>query len=118
MPFWNETAAGGALDKRQNDENNDGGFVADYFWNSDNEGPYDSFHSTSDGTSYFAANAAGYMVNSEQALTACAGFTDAQGPLDNGILAYGWNNEGYQWEDGQMGATFGICQNELGDGPQ
>ncbi|GJE90515.1 hypothetical protein PsYK624_066550 [Phanerochaete sordida] len=67
---------------------------------------------------YFADNAAGYMVNSQQAITACAGFQDADGFLDNGILSYGWNGQDYQWEDGQMDATFGICEDELGDGPQ
>ncbi|GJE90523.1 hypothetical protein PsYK624_066630 [Phanerochaete sordida] len=115
VPFWNGTPT---LDKRQQDESNDGGFVAGYYWNSNNKGPYDSFHSTPDGTMYFADNAAGYMVNSQQAITACAGFQDSDGYLDNGILSYGWNGQDYQWEDGQMDATFGICEDELGDGPQ
>ncbi|GJE90495.1 hypothetical protein PsYK624_066330 [Phanerochaete sordida] len=115
-PFWNETT----LDRRQEaeDESNDGGFVADYSWNSNNKGPYDAFHSTSDGTMFFADNAAGYMINSQQAISACAGFQDASGFLDNGVLAYGWNGQPYNWQDGQLDATFDMCQNELGDGPQ
>lgn len=113
VPFANGTDAHG----RRFDEDDDGGFVGDYYWNSDNKGPYDSFHSTDDGTHFFAANAAGYMVNSQQAIAACAGFTDAQGPLDNGILAYGWNDKGFVWFDGQMQSVFGTCQSELGDGP-
>ncbi|GJE90488.1 hypothetical protein PsYK624_066260 [Phanerochaete sordida] len=113
VPFWNETT----LERRQ-DESNDGGFVGDYYWNSDNEGPYDSFHSTSDGSSYFAANAAGYMVNSQQAVSACTGFTDAQGPLDDGIITYSWPGSPYQWYDGEMASVFNGCAGELGDGPQ
>ncbi|GJE90481.1 hypothetical protein PsYK624_066180 [Phanerochaete sordida] len=59
VPFWDA-----AVVEKRLDEDNDGGFVGDYYWNNDNEGPYDSFHSTSAGTSYFAANAGGYMINS------------------------------------------------------
>ncbi|GJE90484.1 hypothetical protein PsYK624_066220 [Phanerochaete sordida] len=110
-PFWNATLGA-------RDENDDGGFVGDYYWNSDNEGAYDAFHSTGAGTTYFADNAAGYMVNSQQAVSACAGFQDADGYLDNGILTYGWNNEPYEWADGQLDAQFGRCESELGDGPQ
>ena len=104
-------------DKRY-DENDDGGFVADYYWNSDNEGPYDSFGSSSSGTEFFAQNAADYMIDSVQGVSACAGFTDAQGPLDNGILAYGWNDQPYLWQDGQLQSQFDSCASELGDGPQ
>ena len=113
VPFWNETSV-----ERRQDESNDGGFVGDYYWNSDNEGPYDAFHSTSDGTSYFAANAAGYMVNSQQAVSACTGFTDAQGALDDGIITYSWPGSPYQWYDGEMASVFNGCAGELGDGPQ
>ncbi|KIP07595.1 hypothetical protein PHLGIDRAFT_13121 [Phlebiopsis gigantea 11061_1 CR5-6] len=42
------------------DSANDGGFVSDYYWQYNNEGPYDSFHSSS----FFAANAGGWMLDS------------------------------------------------------
>ena len=106
VPFWNETQG---LAARQ-DPDNDGGFVGDYSWISNNEGPYDSFHSTSAGTSYFAANAGGWMINSAQSIAACASFSDSDGILDNGLLTLGWNNQEFQWtEPGEMEAIYSEC---------
>ncbi|GJE90505.1 hypothetical protein PsYK624_066450 [Phanerochaete sordida] len=110
VPFWNAT---GAASKRQSDPDNDGGFVADYSWLSNNEGPYDSFHSSPDGTSYFADNLGGYMI-SNTGIAACAAFKDAQGTLDNGIMTYGWNNQEFQWQDGEEEAVYGECSSDLG----
>lgn len=109
VPFWNET---GTLDARD-DPANDGGFVADYSWISNNEGPYDSFHSTSDGSSFFASNAGGYMMANE-GIAACASFQDAQGTLDNGLLTYGWNNQEFQWTNpGEENAAYSDCASQL-----
>lgn len=114
MPFWNETLAGGNLSARS-DPDNDGGFVGDYSWLSNNEAQYDSFHSSSDGTSYFASNAGGWMINSAQAIAACADFTDAQGTLDNGLLTLGWNNQEFQWtEPGEEESIYNSCPGRLG----
>lgn len=108
VPFWNATSG---LSARQ-DPDNDGGFVGDYSWLTNNEGPYDSFHSTSDGTSYFAANIGGYMM-SESGIAGCAAFQDSQGTLDNGLLTYGWNNEEFQWtEDGEEEAAYNDCASQ------
>ena len=109
VPFWNETQG---LAARQ-DPDNDGGFVGDYSWISNNEGPYDSFHSTSAGTSYFAANAGGWMVDSAQSIAACASFSDSDGILDNGLLTLGWNNQEFQWnEPGEMEAAYSDCASQ------
>ena len=116
VPFWNETEAG--LETRAgSDPDNDGGFVGDYSWLSNNEGPYDSFHSSSAGTSYFASNAGGWMINSQQAIAACADFTDGDGTLNHGLLSIGWNNQEFQWDwqPGEMQAIYSECQSRLGD---
>ncbi|GJE90506.1 hypothetical protein PsYK624_066460 [Phanerochaete sordida] len=109
VPFWNATGAA----KRQSDPDDDGGFVADYSWLTNNEGPYDSFHSTPAGTSYFADNLGGYMI-SNTGIAACASFKDDQGTLDNGLMTYGWNNQEFEWtEDGEEEAIYGQCADEL-----
>ena len=101
---------------RQSDPDNDGGFVGDYSWLSNNEGSYDSFHSTSDGTSFFAANAGGWMIDSSQAIAACADFTDGDGTVDHGLMTIGWNNQEFQWtEPGEEEAAYSECQSMLGD---
>ncbi|GJE90560.1 hypothetical protein PsYK624_067030 [Phanerochaete sordida] len=111
VPFWNATSS---ASKRQSDPDNDGGFVADYSWLSNNEGPYDSFDSTSDGTSYFAANLGGYMIANE-GIASCAAFEDDQGTLDNGLMTYGWNNQEFEWtEPGEEESAYSQCQSGLG----
>ena len=109
MPFANESLAA------RTDEDNDGGFVGDYYWQYNNEGPYDSFDSSSDSTSFFAANAGGWMVDSAQAISACAEFTDESGVLDNGIVTLGWNNQPYEWEPGMMNVLLDDCNNNPQD---
>ena len=83
VPFWNETQAG--LEGR-GDPDDYGGFVADYSWINNNEAAYDSFHSTSDGTSFFAANVGGWMI-ATTTIAACAEFSDSDGGLANGARA-------------------------------
>lgn len=103
MPFTDVTLAD------RTDEADDGGFVGDFFWESNNEGPYDSFHSSEASTTYFADNAGGWMINSAQAIAACAEFADSDGVLDNGIVSLGWNNQPFEWSDGQIDASFDDC---------
>ncbi|EKM50844.1 uncharacterized protein PHACADRAFT_212776 [Phanerochaete carnosa HHB-10118-sp] len=93
---------------------NPGEVIGDYSWISDNEGPYDAFGSTSDGTSFFASNAGGYAI-SETGIASCAAFQDADGTLDNGLLTYGWNGQEYQWtEPGEEEAAYNDCTSQLG----
>ena len=103
VPFANAT-----LSSRE-DEGTDGGFVGDYFWSNNNEGPYDSFHSSDASTTYFADNAGGWMIDSSHAIAACAQFADDDGALDNGIMSIGWNNQPFEWEDGEMTVAFDDC---------
>ena len=49
------------------------------------------------------------MINSARAIVACAEFKDSDGVLDNGIMAIGWNNKPFYWNEGQMGVYFDWC---------
>lgn len=94
----------------RSNEGRDGGFVADFYWSDNNQGAYNSFHSSSASTSFFAANAAGWMVNNAHAIAACAVFTDDDGVLDvGGVLSLGWNGQPFEFADGQLGAYYGLC---------
>lgn len=95
------------------EEASDGGFVGDMYWNSNNEQAYDDFHSTDDSTSFFASNSGAWMVETSHAIAACSAFDDGDGILDNGIMTLGWNNQPFEWEDGEMEAAFGTCQGQL-----
>ena len=55
------------------------------------------------------------MVNSQQAIAACADFGDSQGTLDHGIVSIGWNNKPFMWQPGQMDAEYEICQGLTND---
>lgn len=111
MPFWNADIDVSARDNTVND----GGFIGDYNWDNNNKAQYDSFHSSTDSTHYFANNAGGWMVNSQKAITACADFSDSQGTLDHGIFSMGWNNQPFEWQDGQMDAEYEICLDQTKD---
>lgn len=87
--------------------------MGDYSWVSNNEGPYDSFHSTEAGTSYFAANAGGWIADSSHSIASCASFSDSQGTLNNGLLTIGWNNQEFQWtEPGEEEAAYNSCASQ------
>ena len=96
------------LSARQTDIDDDGGIVGVYSWLTNNESPYESFHSTSDGSSFFASNVGGYMM-SESGTAACAAFQDSQGTPDNGILTYGGNNQEFEWQPGQEQVAYNEC---------
>ena len=92
------------------DPANDGGIVADFSWLTNNEGAYDAFHSTTSGTSFFAANAGGWIVGSSHSIASCAAFSDGEGVLDNGLLTVGWNGKAFEWmEPGEEGAVYAAC---------
>lgn len=109
VPFANATLSA------RIDEDNDGGFVGDYYWQYNNEGPYDSFGNSKDTTAFFSGNAGDWMVETAQAVSACAQFRDGSSVVDNGILTLGWNNQPYEWQPGQMAAQFDECNNNPGD---
>ena len=112
VPSWNSTQAG-ATRRSGSDPDNDGGVVADLSWVSDNEGPYDSFHSTSAGTSFFAANAGGWIVGSSHSIASCASFSDEQGILNNGLLTIGWNGKTFQWtEPNEEETAYTFCASQ------
>ncbi|PSS08910.1 hypothetical protein EW026_g5662 [Hermanssonia centrifuga] len=106
---WQRNFVVNGTEKRAEDDND--GTVVDYMWQSTNEQAYDDFHSSSDATSYFAANSMGYMINSQSAVGMCADFADGDGKMDEGVLTAGWNNEPFEWADGEEEATLGDCKN-------
>lgn len=84
--------------------------MADFSWLSNDETSYDAFDSTSAGTSFFAANAGGWIVDTSHSIASCASFSDGDGVLDNGLLTIGWNNQEFQWtEPGEEEAAYNMC---------
>lgn len=55
------------------------------------------------------------MINSQQAVLGCADFDDADGTVDHGIVALGFNNQAYPWQDGELDGQMGTCREALGD---
>ncbi|PSR74076.1 hypothetical protein PHLCEN_2v10148 [Hermanssonia centrifuga] len=92
------------------DEDDNDGTVLDYSWQSINEQAYDDFDSSSDSTSYFAANSMGYMIETASGVAACADFADQDGDMDEGIVTIGWNDQPFQWtEPGEFSASLAMC---------
>ncbi|THG93430.1 hypothetical protein EW026_g7802, partial [Hermanssonia centrifuga] len=98
-------------DKRAESDND--GTVVDYSWQSTNEQSYNDFGSSSDSTSYFAANAMGYMIDTAQGIAACADFADQDGDMDEAILTIGWNDQPFDWDEpGEFEAALSSCNGE------
>ncbi|THG97157.1 hypothetical protein EW026_g4791 [Hermanssonia centrifuga] len=95
-------------ESKRSESDNDG-TVVDYAWQSTNEQAYDDFHSSSDSTSYFAANAMAYMVDTGSSVAMCADFADGDGRMDEGVLSIGWNDQPFEWSDGEQSAVLDIC---------
>ncbi|KAF8580713.1 hypothetical protein K439DRAFT_1662644 [Ramaria rubella] len=91
-------------------EANDGGVVVDYLWNTDNMQAYDSFHSTPASTSDFANDVVNDLEGADDIL-GCANFEDSDGILAPGLIAIGWNNQPFEFEDGESAALLGECAN-------
>ncbi|THG95282.1 hypothetical protein EW026_g6342 [Hermanssonia centrifuga] len=96
---WQRNFVVNGTAKRAEDDND--GTVVEYLWQSTNEQSYDDFHSSSDSTSYFAANAMGYMIENQSAVAMCADFGDADGEMDEGVLTVGWNDQPFEWQPGE-----------------
>ncbi|PSR94667.1 hypothetical protein PHLCEN_2v4399 [Hermanssonia centrifuga] len=91
-------------------ENDNDGTVIDYNWQSTNEQSYDDFHSSSDSTSYFAANSMGYMIDIASGIAACADFADQDGDMVEAVVTIGWNDQPFQWtEPGEFQAALASC---------
>jgi hypothetical protein len=92
-------------------QDNDGGVVVDYYWFNNNENAYDSFDSYPAEVSQFADDAVNTMVDTND-IEECASFTDSDGVLAPGLLAVGWNNAPFEFQDGQNQADLNYCQSE------
>lgn len=56
------------------------------------------------------------MIDSAQAIAACADFTDGDGTVDHGLMTIGWNNQEFLWtEPGEENAAYSECASMLGD---
>ncbi len=104
---WQRNFVVNGTEKRAESDND--GTVVDYLWESTNEQSYNDFHSSSDSTSYFAANAMGYMIENQSAVAMCADFGDAGGTMDEAALTVGWNGQPFEWQDGEEGAILTEC---------
>lgn len=81
----------------------------DYNWSSTSETAYDSFHSTSSMIDGFATD----MVDDLQdanSIQGCCEFEDSDGLLDGGLISIGWNNQPFEFEDGQEQALVDDCE--------
>lgn len=97
-------------------EDDVGGLVVDYHWTNDNQANYDSFHSTSAEISAFADDSAGDLQSGNDIL-ACNAFFDAGGQVNVGLIAVGWNNQPFQFnEDGEYNAIMSECVNDIAHG--
>ena len=100
---------GSAEDFVKRAEDDYGGVVVDYNWNSLSEAAYDSFHSTSSQVTDLGDDIAGGMESANSILT-CADFADSDGRLDEGLVSVGWGGEGYQFQDGEQGGLLSECK--------
>ncbi|THH00692.1 hypothetical protein EW026_g1875 [Hermanssonia centrifuga] len=108
---WQRNFVVNGTAKRVEDDND--GTVVDYLWQSTNEQSYDDFQSSSDSTSYFAANAMGYMIENQSAVGMCADFGDADGEMDEGVLTVGWNNQPFEWQPGESASILSNSCNNI-----
>ncbi|KAF8579135.1 hypothetical protein K439DRAFT_1638198 [Ramaria rubella] len=91
-------------------EANDGGVVVDYLWNTNNMQAYDSFDSTPTSTTDFADDVVTGLEEDDDIL-GCANFEDSDGILAPGLMAIGWNNQPFEFQDGESAALLGECAN-------
>ena len=89
-------------------EDNDGGVVVDYNWNSISETAYDSFDSTQTLVDDFSNDIVGDM-QAANGIQSCADFEDSDGVLDSGLVSIGWNNVPFQFADGQLEGQLDEC---------
>ena len=91
-------------------EDNYGGVVVDYNWLSLSEQAYDSFDSYSSEISDFADDIVDVLID-DNSIQACADFEDSDGLLDGGLVSIGWNNQPFEFQDGQEEALLDECAN-------
>jgi hypothetical protein len=102
---------GNATDVRKRSENDVGGLVVDYNWSNDNIVAYDSFGSSPSqiqtDSSFFEQK----MVDAN-VLLACAGWQDSNGILADGLISVGWNDQAFQFEDGEENGLLSECHSD------
>ncbi|PSS32198.1 hypothetical protein PHLCEN_2v2036 [Hermanssonia centrifuga] len=101
---WQRNLIVNGTEKRAESDND--GTVVDYLWQSTNE---QSCNSLSDSTSYFAANAMGYIIENQSAVAMCADFGDYDGLMNEAILTAGWNDQPFEWQPGEESVILGDC---------
>jgi hypothetical protein len=91
-------------------EEDEGGFVIDYYWNAPNVAAYDSFGSTNSEINEANNDLIGYM-QPRNAIEACTDFTDYDGELNTGLMTVGWNNQAFQYSsESAKQAHLSECQ--------
>ncbi|KAF8575235.1 hypothetical protein K439DRAFT_1641578 [Ramaria rubella] len=68
-------------------EDNDGGVIVDYHWDSSDVQAYDSFHSNPTGTTDFADDVVDSLFDDDDILS-CANFEDSDGTLASGLISF------------------------------
>ena len=83
--------------------------VADYYWNFGIVQAYDDFDSNSE-LDLIAGTAVGSYMISNNYIAACVDFLDTAGLLDDGVLAVGWNEQPYIWNNqSQLDNQISTC---------
>ena len=93
-------------------EDDFGGVVVDYHWNDANRAAYDDFGSNQgyiDGTAQLWAQ----ELQNLDANVECASWYDDAGLLNSGVLTVGWNDQPWQFADGEPAGYLQTCDGNL-----
>lgn len=110
QPVINGASNSSAL-RRRNDESNNGGVVVDYLWTNGDNSLWNDLGGKSQANA-LGSTIADYMENSDSEVScAVPGIQQSNGNYageDQGVLAYGWNNQAFAFK-GQSGAWLDGC---------